>query len=304
MILLASYFLNYFVYFSCSFLCIILKLFTHISIILCCLAFVCSVGVAQNLIPNGDFELGPDSSSTGWIAWDDTTCTDVLPMNGPNFWTVISGSPDRMVEGGVFTCNWDNDTAQSGKAWVDFGWIDEAGKTTLINPIEVDSTYLLSGYIKMETFQGTWFQPTRVAFVFNNGTDSIVSPYTNSQWQYFDTLFIASANSTEIKVHSIEMVGSATKVDNISLQKVSSTYINDISSLKKLITIYPNPTKDILNIKSPFEIYEIEILDLFGRSLLVTTTSPINITQINSGNYLLKLTTKKNIIIKKLSIIN
>lgn len=276
----------------------------NISLTLLMLLLMAVNGMGQNLIPNSDFEFGPDSSSTGWIAWADTTCTDVLPMNGPDLWTNISSSPDRMVEGGVFTCNWDNDTAQSGKAWVDFGWVDEAGKTTLITPLEVDSFYLLSGYTKLETFQGVVTQPHRVAFVFNNGGDSIVAPYSSTQWQYFDTLFVASANSSELTIIGIETVGSATKVDNISLQKVSSTSINDIYNIKNLITIYPNPATDILNIKSPFEIYEIEILDLFGRSLLVTTSHPINVSQLNSGNYLLKLTTKKNIIIKKLSIIN
>lgn len=263
-------------------------------------------GMGQNLIPNGDFELGPDSSSTGWIAWADTTCTDVLPMDGPDFWINISSSPDRMVEGGVFTCNWDNDTAQSGKAWVDFGWNDEAGKTTLISPLEIDSFYLLQGYIKLETYQGVVTQPHRLAFVFNNSGDSIVLPYSNSQWQYFDTLFVASANSTEIKITSIEMVGSATKVDNISLQKVSSTSINEINNLKKLIVIYPNPANDYITINTnKTNVFNVGVFNTLGTFLFskqLNNQTPLHVGHLAKGIYILEIDTGKEIQSKKIII--
>lgn len=81
----------------------------------------------QNLIPNGDFELGPDSSSAGWAIgypWDSTGngCDPQSFVNGPDDWQIVSSSPDRMVESNMPICNWDIDTAASGKAWIDFGY--------------------------------------------------------------------------------------------------------------------------------------------------------------------------------------
>lgn len=106
---------------------------------------------SQNLIPNGDFELGTDSSSVGWVEGFDSTCTITDTVFGPDFWSVISGTPDRLVEGNICS-NWSDDTAQSGKAFIHLyignqaGVEQEAGSVSLIIPLEKDSSYQLSYY--------------------------------------------------------------------------------------------------------------------------------------------------------------
>ena len=106
-----------------------------------CITILITRVFSQNLIPNGDFELGPDSSSGGWSigVWD-TTCSPTTIVYGPDFWFVVDATPDRMVEGDIPTCNWDNDTAQSGKAYIDFASggtgnpnYTESAKAILIN---------------------------------------------------------------------------------------------------------------------------------------------------------------------------
>lgn len=106
--------------------------------------FACGFCSGQNLVPNGDFELGGDSTSIGWLFKLQPNCQGGGPMAGPDFWTVTSPSPDRIIEGQIY-CNWDNDTAQSGIAFIVVGG-NEAGKTTLLSPLETDSFYRLTCY--------------------------------------------------------------------------------------------------------------------------------------------------------------
>jgi hypothetical protein len=56
-------------------------------------------GFAQNLIPNGDFEMGPDSCSVNWEEYADSCTLKGLLVAGPDFWVVTKATPDRFVEG-------------------------------------------------------------------------------------------------------------------------------------------------------------------------------------------------------------
>ncbi|MDX2360185.1 MAG: hypothetical protein QNK23_05235 [Crocinitomicaceae bacterium] len=202
------------------------------------LLFVLFQSSAQNLVPNGDFELGPDSSSTGWGYFVDTLCSNTVPVNGPDSWFSTVGSPDRMVEGTVFTCNWDLDTAQSGNAWIDFGY-NEAGKTTLTSSVLQDSTYHLSAYLKHESFQGFATDTHRIAFVFNGG-DSISSflVVQSQNWQLFDTIFTATSNSTELTIKGVVLGFSGTKIDNLLLERINIASLpEDKLEVKNVIQI-------------------------------------------------------------------
>lgn len=208
------------------------------------LTIIYGISFGQNLIPNGDFEMGPDSTSQGWQLG--TPCSTPVPLPGPNFWVVTSGSPDRMIEGDIL-CNWDIDTAQSGKAYIVEGklsGIGEGGKAVLIVPLQKDSLYKLSYYLKLETFRGNNLQPNRISFNFNNGGNIIVSPYTNNStvWQYHEITFISIANSSEIELLGIEPVYSASKIDNVFLIKLIGTGILNYKETKDIVNVYPNPS--------------------------------------------------------------
>ncbi|MDP2174970.1 MAG: T9SS type A sorting domain-containing protein [Bacteroidota bacterium] len=70
------------------------------------------------------------------------------------------------------------------------------------------------------------------------------------------------------------------------------------------ITIYPNPSSDVIHIKTTLEIDKTQIIDMFGRVLSEELFSHnINISQIPNGNYILRIMSKdivrtKNIIIQ------
>ena len=83
----------------------------------------------------------------------------------------------------------------------------------------------------------------------------------------------------------------------IALVEPSGTHnINDDQ-----ITIYPNPTEDILNIKANFQIKDIEIRTVNNQNLMVKNTNQlaINISNLPSGLYIISIKTDKGWIHKR-----
>jgi hypothetical protein len=269
------------------------------------LTLKCPLCFAQNLIPNGDFELGPDSSSAGWVIgfpWDTTGngCSPTTWVSGPDFWTIVSYSPDRLVEDNMPICSWTSDTAYSGEAYCVFvsgnNNYSEAGKATLSTPLKKDTIYLLHYCISLQTFDGFGTSPAQIAFIFNNSSDSIISPLIYIDlWQCFDTIFSASNNATEITVRAVYPIGTGAgmNVDNLTLQKWTSTAINEFDNLNTDISLFPNPVNGIVNIKTNNKIVDVEICDLSGRLILKDNKPTINISGYDAGVYFIKIKTDK-----------
>jgi hypothetical protein len=62
------------------------------------------------------------------------------------------------------------------------------------------------------------------------------------------------------------------------------------------IGIYPNPASDHLTIKSKSKINGVEAYDMAGRKLdIKLNDNKIDVTSLQSGNYILKIATKEGI---------
>ena len=266
---------------------------------------------SQNLIPNGDFELGPNSSSGGWTKgiWDTTggSCIPMQLIQGPDFWTVVKGSPDRMVNGDI-PCNWDNDTAATGNAYIVIG-SNETGMATLITQLEKDSIYKLSYYVSLNTFRGLSTQPCQFYFNFNNSNDSIFSPIISDiKWLYVDTIFIANENASKIEIsgtYSSPFNFSAANIDKIYLEKTKMNSINNFYANQ--IKIYPIPTTDKIYFNYlPQNIKQITINNLSGQTIYnynQIINNSIDLSFLQNGLYLLIIETSNNIITKKITVL-
>jgi hypothetical protein len=94
--------------------------------------------------------------------------------------------------------------------------------------------------------------------------------------------------------------GSGFKVDNILVTNLANLATKEVSK-KEAITISPNPTSDRLNIETEGKISTISIFDAKG-SLVRTLANPdktINVSDLNTGNYVLKVKTDKSEFTKK-----
>jgi len=97
-------------------------------------------------------------------------------------------------------------------------------------------------------------------------------------------------------------------IGNISLSEgfingniVSSTLAVDDEVLTDVITIFPNPVSNIVNINSIIPIENVEFYDVLGKKVLTTKeTAQIQIDHLTTGVYMLKVTTEQGLLVKKL----
>ncbi|HEX4877607.1 MAG TPA: T9SS type A sorting domain-containing protein, partial [Chitinophagaceae bacterium] len=90
----------------------------------------------------------------------------------------------------------------------------------------------------------------------------------------------------------------------IVTQDLGTTAVSNIQN--PLIKIYPNPAKDVLYIDGFSGNAQLSLYDVTGKLLFTQflTQRYVNITNLPGGIYLLKITEKKNVTIKKLLILN
>jgi hypothetical protein len=75
----------------------------------------------------------------------------------------------------------------------------------------------------------------------------------------------------------------------------------DINQTQNVVKLYPNPVNDILNISvsDNLAIASVEIKDINGRTILTTTETSINTSQLQSGLYVIAISTGEDTVIKK-----
>ena len=92
-------------------------------------------------------------------------------------------------------------------------------------------------------------------------------------------------------------VNAALRLDNIRFEKgvLAVDY-----SVKQKISVYPNPVKTVLTVKSPVKIDRIEVYSMDGRMVLkVADSNEIDFSQLPKGAYLLKIFTQEGVQMQK-----
>jgi len=72
-----------------------------------------------------------------------------------------------------------------------------------------------------------------------------------------------------------------------NLHSAQTLAVNDVST-KNQIQVYPNPVKDVLNIKSESAIQQVEIFSVDGKKLKETNQNRIDVSQLPKGVYFIK----------------
>ncbi|MFD2891313.1 T9SS type A sorting domain-containing protein [Flavobacterium chuncheonense] len=118
-----------------------------------------------------------------------------------------------------------------------------------------------------------------VAFKIKTKPDLVIgSTFSNSASIYFDYNFPIITNNYTTVVQN-----------TLGLQE--NNFISDI-------TIYPNPVKNILQFKTEKKITKVEIYDVLGRIISSNwvTENKIDLRELRTGNYILKLYTEKEML--------
>lgn len=89
-------------------------------------------------------------------------------------------------------------------------------------------------------------------------------------------------------------------IDNIIVKKNQTSKTNDINR-KLNVTVYPNPSMDILHIKSYYKFKEVKIINLSGEvKLKQIFENTLDIRNLNSGIYFIQFSDDNKSIIKKI----
>lgn len=87
--------------------------------------------------------------------------------------------------------------------------------------------------------------------------------------------------------------------DSAANYSTNCNYLNTKEVSKDDIIIYPNPVKDFLNIQIDNTIKKVEIFSMTGKLLKTTINNKIAVSNLPEGNYIVVITTDKDIISEK-----
>ena len=88
---------------------------------------------------------------------------------------------------------------------------------------------------------------------------------------------------------------------NFQISFQSTLGVDDFD-LSNKVNIYPNPASGVININSQIEIDTVELYDLIGKKVLTSNQIEISIKHLKTGIYLLKITTNKGQLVKRIVI--
>ena len=80
----------------------------------------------------------------------------------------------------------------------------------------------------------------------------------------------------------------------------STLSVDDFELTINDVKVYPNPTSDYINIKSPININSVEVFDMLGKIIIDSKYKTINLKSIPNGVYLVKVITENSIYTKRI----
>lgn len=145
--------------------------------------------------------------------------------------------------------------------------------------------------------------PNVVEFIFENiqlpFDDAHNEGYISFKIKTKSTLAVGNSFSNTAKIYFDYNFPIVTNTYTTSVMGTLAT--DEIKNEKSLMSVYPNPAKDILHINSPTEVIKAVIYDSAGR--VVTSMgikeNTVNISELPKGNYLIKIFLKDNVSVQK-----
>ena len=86
-------------------------------------------------------------------------------------------------------------------------------------------------------------------------------------------------------------------LDAVGLINVNG--INTLTEKQQEFNVFPNPFTSLITVNSDVEIEQLELISLSGKTVAISANSSIEINELPSGIYLLRISTEKSVYVKK-----
>lgn len=260
----------------------------------------CFYSHAQTLLSES-FE-GTTFPPTGWTK-SNTNASKAWDLTG----TVFSGTAASNIELKTrFTI------AGTNSATID--WISGANTANLVSPafslvgatspvfsfkVKVGWGYMISlnkGNLlaQISTDGGTnwttlWNEDSEPAFTDDGDGNIDTDLYNTVNVQKSLTTYIGQAN-VKVRFQYVANDADAVSIDDVLVVANGTLGTNEISKTKtNTLSVYPNPSKGEVNIKTDKKIKSTSVIDMSGKTLKTNDSGNTDISSLSKGTYLLKV---------------
>jgi hypothetical protein len=262
------------------------------------------------------YTVGNLNGQQGWTTWGGVPVGNPKVMNsnathGVNSFTMLSEG-DNMSSCGIEKNISSFVTGDDVEISFDYKFEDLDGSDYEI-AVYNDTDYYYTAALRIDYFSGDLSYRTGSGFVTGPTLNpnqwyniKIAIKKTTNTLQYFvDGTQIYSGNlGTYKNARIIDFVyddyGTGFVVDNVTITNLGTMATKEVTT-KENITVSPNPAVDRLNISTEDKLLSVSIFDAKG-SLVRTVSNPdktINVSDLTTGNYLIKIKTDKTELTKK-----
>lgn len=132
------------------------------------------------------------------------------------------------------------------------------------------------------------------------GSFTLISPNpvttpTDAQWhEYTYNLDAYNGQNVHIAIQCVSQDRFGFAVDDFKVTTTGTLATSEVSKVSSSsVSVFPNPTTDVLNIKSKDKVNSIEIYDISGRKVSAELVGDkVNVRHLNPGSYIINIETK------------
>lgn len=141
---------------------------------------------------------------------------------------------------------------------------------------------------KIGVYVGNGTPTSSANFTIISSPATSIATYAN--WQQVTRSLDAYAGQTvRIGIQYVSADKYMLMVDDVKITASGTLATNEASAKSKSLSIYPNPAKGEVNIKTDKKIKSSSVLDISGRTVLSSTTQKVDVSSLAKGVYMLQV---------------
>ncbi|MCD9856595.1 T9SS type A sorting domain-containing protein [Epilithonimonas sp. JDS] len=205
------------------------------------------------------------------------------------------------------TTNWDSKSSANNIFVLEFDYYTGtggAGGAGVVQIYDVDAGF-------ESPFEIGWSQDDGYLYVADQVDGEIlVDAVTTNTWYHIKAAYDTTTGEIKVKVGNNEIVsyfgtpGLAPQELDVLLAGITTAGFDNITTTatnvdpflavsdvakKSIVSVFPNPATDVINVKSDSKIAQVSIYDASGKAVKTTTETTINVENLAKGTYVVSI---------------